>query len=54
MTSDRDFLQWWHDKYGNVRVMTICEGYVLARRPRAAPFVNSVADFKNRFQEGKR
>ena len=30
---------------GSVRIMTICEGYVMARRPGKVPFVRSVADF---------
>lgn len=45
--------QWWHDKWGDVRVMTVCEGYVLARRPHCTPFVKSIADFLNTFKEGR-
>lgn len=52
--SDKDICQWWHDPLGDVRVMTVVEGYVVARRPRCAPFIKSLADFKNTFQEGKR
>lgn len=52
--SDKDICQWWHDQRGYVRVITVVDGYVVARRPRAMPFVKSLADFKNTFQEGKR
>lgn len=45
--------QWWHDPFGNVRVMTVCEGYVMARRPHCAPFVKSIKTFMNEFKEGK-
>lgn len=45
---------WWHDCRGNIRVMTVCEGYVMARRPRCAPFVRSIKTFMYEFQEGKR
>lgn len=54
MAQDLDLPQWWHDIHSNVRIMTICEGYIMARRPHYAPFVNSIADFKNRFKEGRR
>lgn len=55
MTSqNKDLPQWWHDSHSNIRIMTITEGYIMARRPRCAPFVRSVADFKIAFKEGKR
>ena len=47
---DKDISQWWHDHFSEVRVMAIVEGYVMARRPRSAPFVKSLADFKNTFK----
>ena len=50
---NEELSQWWHDKFGDVRVMAFVEGYVVARRPRCAPFVKSMADFKNTFKEGK-
>lgn len=45
--------QWWHDNFGNIRVMGIIEGYVMFRRPRCSPSVLSVADFRNKFKQGK-
>jgi hypothetical protein len=37
------------DHIGIVRVMTVADGYVMARRPRAYPFVRSVKDFNREF-----
>lgn len=45
--------QWWRDPHGEVRVMTVCEGYVMARRPGAAPFVKSASNFMQEFRHGK-
>jgi len=50
----KDWPQWWHDSRGSVRVMTVCENYVMARRPRCVPFVRHVNDFKIAFKEGKK
>lgn len=40
----------WHDHIGPIRVMTPqpVEGYVLARRPGAKPFVLAVRELLNR------
>ena len=45
--------QWWHDPHTSVRIMTVCDGYVMARRPRQEPFVRSIADFTRAFKQGK-
>jgi len=38
----------WRDHHGPIRVMTEpIEGYVMVRRPRAVPFVLSVAQLLN-------
>ena len=52
--SENDLPQWWHDKWTNVRIMTITEGYVLARRVNKDPFVMRFADFRNTFKKGKK
>lgn len=39
----------WKDKIGPIRLMNVepIEGYVMARRPGAAPFILSVRDLLN-------
>ncbi len=39
----------WQDADGTVRVMAIVEGYVVARRKGAAPFLMSIREFKAAF-----
>ena len=29
----------WHDHRGEIRVMTVCEGWIMARRKGCAPFL---------------
>ncbi|MFC6743370.1 hypothetical protein [Methylobacterium tardum] len=41
--------QHWQDADGPVRVMAVAEGYVVARRKGAAPFLMSVREFKGAF-----
>jgi hypothetical protein len=49
----KDLPQWWHNRHGNVRIMTISEGYIMARRKGQEPFVRSIADFTNMYKKGK-
>lgn len=35
----------WRDEHGPVRVMAIVEGYVVARRKGAAPFLRTIRQF---------
>jgi hypothetical protein len=46
--------QWWHDDRGNVRIMAISEGYVMARRVMGNPFVRSAGDWQIAFKKGKK
>ena len=39
----------WQDADGTVRVMAVVEGYVVARRKGAAPFLLSVREFRAAF-----
>jgi hypothetical protein len=35
----------WRDEHGPVRIMAIVEGYVVARRKGAAPFLRTIRQF---------
>ena len=39
----------WRDEHGSIRVMAVVEGYVVARRPRATPFLCTLREFTLRF-----
>lgn len=41
--------QIWHDNVGNARVLAVAEGYVMLRRRRSNPFIQSA----QRMREGK-
>lgn len=43
------FAKHWQDKVGPVRVVTIVEGYVVARRPNAMPFLRKMDEFLRDF-----
>lgn len=45
--------QHWQDADGPVRVMTVVEGYVVARRKGCAPFLMSVREFKATFTQAE-
>ena len=42
----------WHDETGSVRVMATVEGWVVARRKGAMPFLTHANDFFKRFLPG--
>ena len=39
-----------YDEYGEARIMAIAEGYAMARRPRAMPFVIVLKDIGKKWQ----
>jgi len=41
----------WGDNIGPVRVMVVCEGYVVSRRKGCAPMLLHVSDFVKRFKK---
>lgn len=43
--------QVYRDAAGEVRVMAVAEGYVMARRKGCMPFLETVAVFRQRFPE---
>lgn len=34
----------FRDDYGPIRVIAVCEGYAMCRRPRCVPFVRTVKE----------
>lgn len=43
----------WHDDLGDVRVMAVAEGHVMAQRPGCPPFVEPVGEFCLRMRPGR-
>lgn len=46
-----DVGQVWKDEMGEVRIMAVAEGYVMARRKGCAPFLENIVGFRKRFPE---
>ena len=42
--------QRWRDKHGEIRIMAIVEGYVVARRKGKMPFLVALRDFRKEFE----
>lgn len=45
-------LRHWRSKSGQfpVRIMSVVEGYVVARRPNAIPFLLTIQQFSNQYE----
>lgn len=48
--------KFWHDEHGDIRLIMLypVEGYVMARRPGAAPCAISVTTLRAKFKEGRK
>lgn len=54
--TNRPLPKWWHDKFGNLRLLMAfpVEGYVMARRPERPVIAIRVTDLRQKFTEGKK